>query len=65
MVDQNKRGNVSQSSHKGSCKTGFTGGYIWIRLQPNSNLVISTKNNGKQRVIYYSQACFHKEDIGI
>lgn len=58
MGDQNKGRKICI---KEETKPSFTGEVRWIRLRPESKLVLSTKNNGKQRVIYYSQNSFSSE----
>ncbi|MGF3105716.1 hypothetical protein [Rossellomorea sp. DUT-2] len=58
MGDQNKGRKISVI---GDLKPGLTGKVKWIPLRSESNLAFSTKNNGKQRVIYYSQNSFSSE----
>lgn len=58
MGDQNKGKKISVI---GDTKTGLKGKVKWIPLRSETNLVFSTKNNGKQRVIYYSQNSFTSE----
>jgi hypothetical protein len=59
MGDQNKGRKISVI---GVTKPSLTGKVKWIRLRAESNLVFSTKNTGKQRVIYYSQNSFTSEE---
>lgn len=58
MGDQNKGRKISVI---GVTKPDLTGKVKWVPLRKESNLVFSTKNNGKQRVIYYSQNSFTGE----
>jgi len=58
MGDQNKGREISVI--EGS-KPSLTGKVKWIPLRSESKLVYSTKNNGKQLVIYYSQNSFTSE----
>ncbi|RBP04751.1 hypothetical protein [Rossellomorea aquimaris] len=58
MGDQNKGRKISVI---GDTKSSLTGKVKWIPLRQESTLVFSTKNNGKQRVIYYSQNSFTSE----
>jgi hypothetical protein len=60
MGDQNKGRKISVI---GVTKPSLTGKVKWIRLSSESNLVFCTKNNGKQRVIYYSQNSFTSEEL--
>ncbi|MGD6959189.1 hypothetical protein ACQCWA_16130 [Rossellomorea aquimaris] len=60
MGDQNK-GRKNNVIHKGETNSSLMGKVKWIPLRSESNLVFSTKHNGKQRVIYYSQNSFTSE----
>jgi hypothetical protein len=58
MGDQNKGKKIRVI---GNTKPGLEGKVKWIPLRSESNLVFSTKNNGKHLVIYYSQNSFTSE----
>jgi hypothetical protein len=58
MGDQNKGRKISVI---GDTKTSLMGKVKWIPLMSGSKLVFSTKNNGKQLVIYYSQNSYTSE----
>ncbi|WRP06384.1 hypothetical protein U9J35_21445 [Rossellomorea aquimaris] len=45
----------------GDTNSSLKGKVKWIPLRSESKLVCSTKNNGKQLVIYYSQNSFTSE----
>ncbi|MGM0853899.1 MAG: hypothetical protein ACQEWI_15030 [Bacillota bacterium] len=62
MEDQNK-GRKIHVTYMGGTKPSLTEKVKWIPLRSESNLVFSTKNNGKQRVIYYSQNSFTNEGM--
>ncbi|MFC7786731.1 MULTISPECIES: hypothetical protein [unclassified Rossellomorea] len=57
MGDSNKGRKIHATYIEGKTPS-LTGKVKWIRLKAESNLVFSTKHNGKQRVIYYSQNSF-------
>ncbi len=56
MGEQGKGSKGSVSSRKATTKIK------WIRLNSNSNLVFSTSDSRKERVIYYTQKGFTSED---
>jgi hypothetical protein len=60
MGDQNRGRNICAIW---VTESNLTGKVKWIRLKSESNLVFSTKNYGKQRVIYYSQNSFTSEEL--
>ncbi|WP_374055200.1 hypothetical protein [Rossellomorea sp. FM04394] len=57
MGDWNK-GRKIHATYIVEARPSLTGKVKWIRLRSESNLVFSTKHNGKQRVIYYSKNSF-------
>ena len=56
MGEQGKGSKGSVSSRKATTKIK------WIRLNSNSNLVFSTSDSRKERVIYYTQKGFTSDD---
>ncbi|QHE63390.1 hypothetical protein FHE72_22155 [Rossellomorea vietnamensis] len=48
-MGEQQKGRIDSFSKRGEKKV-----ITWIQMNPESNLVFSTKHHGKQRVIYYT-----------